>query len=78
MRPMMRHDTEEFFVMLDGKVDFFIGGNETAEKLSAGQTLYLRTNVPHQVKLSAGCDFAKALVVYAKKQTDDTCSLPEK
>jgi len=67
-RPMLLHDTEEFYVLLSGKVDFFIAGNPTPEVLSAGQTVYLKANIPHRVRLAEDCDFARALVIYSQKK----------
>lgn len=66
-RPLLLHDTEEFYVLLTGEVEFFIGGNNEPEKLSAGQTIYLKANIPHRVRLAENCDFARALVIYSQK-----------
>lgn len=32
--------------------------------MKAGDTLYLKANIPHRVRLPDGCTFAKGLVVY--------------
>ncbi len=66
-RPFLMHDTEEFYVLLVGEVDFFIAGNDKPEHLSAGQTVYLRANLPHRVRLAENCQFARALVIYSQK-----------
>ncbi len=66
-RPLLLHDTEEFYVLLTGEVEFFIGGAAEPEKLSAGQTIYLKANIPHRVRLSENCTFARALVIYSQK-----------
>ncbi|MBE6367267.1 MAG: helix-turn-helix domain-containing protein [Lentisphaerae bacterium] len=66
-RPMLMHDTEEFYLLLSGSVEFFIGGEEDRQAISAGQTVYLKANVPHRVKLAKDCQFARALVVYSQK-----------
>ena len=66
-RPLLLHDTEEFYVLLTGEVEFFIGGNNEPEKLSAGQTIYLKANIPHRVRLAENCTFARALVIYSQK-----------
>ena len=67
-RPLLMHDTEEFYVLLTGSVEFYIEGKNEPELLQAGQTIYLRSNVPHRVKLAAGCEFARALVTYSQKK----------
>ena len=66
-RPLLLHDTEEFYVLLTGEVEFFIGGAVEPEKLSAGQTIYLKANIPHRVRLAENCTFARALVIYSQK-----------
>lgn len=67
-RSFLMHDTDEFYVLLAGTVEFFIGDNEHSELLSAGQTIYLRADLPHRVSLARGCEFARALVVYSQKK----------
>lgn len=67
-RPLLMHDTEEFYVLLTGSVEFFIGGDDCVESLSAGQTIYLKSDVAHRVRLAPGCDFARALVIYSQKK----------
>ena len=66
-RPLLLHDTEEFYVLLAGEVEFLIGGSTEPEKLSAGQTIYLKANIPHRVRLAEDCAFARALVIYSQK-----------
>ena len=67
-RPLLMHDTEEFYVLLSGSVEFYIEGQNEPELLHAGQTIYLRSNIPHRVKLAEGCEFARALVTYSQKK----------
>jgi transcriptional regulator with XRE-family HTH domain len=67
-RPLMMHDTEEFYLLLEGRMEFFIGNDEKCEVLSAGQTIYLRADLPHRARLAPGCDFARALVIYSQKK----------
>ncbi|MBO5722756.1 MAG: helix-turn-helix transcriptional regulator [Lentisphaeria bacterium] len=67
-RPLLMHDTEEFYVLLAGSVEFFIGGDDCVELLNAGQTIYLKADVAHRVRLAPGCDFARALVIYSQKK----------
>lgn len=64
-RDFLMHDTEEFFVMLKGKVEYRISDEERVITLAPGDTIYMRANLPHKVRLAPGCIYAKALVVYA-------------
>ncbi|MBE6368540.1 MAG: helix-turn-helix domain-containing protein [Lentisphaerae bacterium] len=66
-RPLLMHDTEEFFLLLEGDVEFFIGSNNKSEKLVAGDTIYLRADLPHRVQLAENCEFARAMVIYSQK-----------
>ena len=66
VREMMMHDSDEFFVVLDGTLDYFICDMESRQTLSKGQTLYLSRNIPHTSALSLGCVSAKALIVYCR------------
>ncbi len=64
VREMNMHDADEFYLVLEGKVDFFVcdmGGRRT---LSEGGSIYLSGNVPHTSTLAKGCRSAKALVIY--------------
>jgi quercetin dioxygenase-like cupin family protein len=36
--------------------------------MKAGDTVYLRANVPHKVKLAENCNYAKALNVSSKSE----------
>lgn len=63
-RDFLMHDSDEFFVLLEGELDFFISDNDTCKRMCANDTLYLTANVPHRVKLAKGCKYAKALVIY--------------
>lgn len=66
VREMMLHDSDEFFVVLEGKVDYFVCDMESRQTLSKGQTIYLSKNIPHTSALSKGCASAKALIVYCR------------
>ena len=63
-RGFLRHDTEEFFVILEGSLDFHLFDDRTGHIMNPGDTLYLRANIPHRVLLAPGCTYAKALAVY--------------
>ena len=67
-RGFMSHDSEEFFVLLEGKLIYYICDDSTAKELSAGDTLYMQANVPHRVELPSGCLKAKGLIIYAESK----------
>lgn len=69
-REFMFHDTEEFFVLLEGEVDYFLCDNDHHKLMSAGDTIYLKANVPHRVELAPGCSYAKGLLVYTDPALD--------
>ena len=67
-RDFMLHDTEEFYILLEGEVDFCIVDEKNCTRMKAGDTVYLRANMPHKVKLAGSCSYAKALNVYSKSE----------
>ena len=67
-RDFMLHDTEEFYVLLEGELDFYIMDEKNCSRMTAGDTVYLQANVPHKVKLAENCNYARALNVYTKKR----------
>ena len=69
-RDFMLHDTEEFYILLEGEVDFCIVDEKNCTRMKAGDTVYLRANMPHKVKLAGSCSYAKALNVYTKSRTE--------
>ena len=40
--------------------------DNNCNRMKAGDTVYLRANIPHKVRLAPGCNYAKALNVYTK------------
>ncbi len=64
-RGFKSHDTEEFFLLIEGEVEFFIRDDATRFPLASGGTVYLKADLPHRVELAAGCARARALVIYA-------------
>ena len=66
VRPFLMHDTEEFFVLLEGDVICCAPDEAHARPMTAGDTVYFRANLPHRVLLADGCSYAKALIVYAE------------
>jgi len=66
VREMMMHDADEFFVVLEGSLDYFICDMASPKSLKKGQTIYLSKNIPHTSSLANGCSSAKALIVYCR------------
>ena len=65
VREYLMHDTEEFFVLLDGELDYCIYDDSNCKRMRPGDTVYMTANVPHRVMLPANCSSAKALVIYS-------------
>ena len=63
-REFMSHETEEFFVLLDGEIDYIICDDAHRRRMKRGDTLYLRSGVPHRVELAPGCAYARGMAVY--------------
>ena len=64
------HDTEEFFILLEGELDYFICDNNTHRLMRPNDTIYLKANVPHRVEVANGCTYAKGLLIYTDKNLD--------
>jgi transcriptional regulator with XRE-family HTH domain len=64
-RPMLMHDDDEFFLLLEGEVDFIISDTANRRRMVPGDTVYLSKNIPHTVELPESAKFAKALVIYS-------------
>ena len=67
-RDFMMHDTEEFFLLLEGEIEYRLFDNQNCRIMRQGDTLYMKANIPHQVRLHGGCTFAKALIIYSQPQ----------
>lgn len=65
-RAFMMHDTEEFFLLLEGEVEYRLMDENTCRFMRTGDTLYMKANLPHRVSLAGKCTFAKALIVYSQ------------
>jgi transcriptional regulator with XRE-family HTH domain len=65
-REFLMHDADEFFVLLEGEIEFYINDEDTCREMSTGDTVYLSANVPHKVKLKSGTAYARALIIYSK------------
>ncbi|MDD3155678.1 MAG: XRE family transcriptional regulator [Victivallaceae bacterium] len=66
-RDFLMHDSEELFIMLEGTLEFSISEAANTREVQKADTVYLKANLPHKVKLAPGCAFAKALVIYSPK-----------
>lgn len=64
------HDTEEFFILLEGELKYFLCDNHTHRLMHPNDTLYLKANVPHRVELAPGCNYAKGLLIYTDSSLD--------
>jgi quercetin dioxygenase-like cupin family protein len=61
----MFHETEEFFVLLEGSIEYYILNEDNVHIMQPGDTLYMKPNLPHKVRLTKDCDYAKALITYS-------------
>ena len=77
-RNFMLHDTEEFYVLLEGELDFFIIDEKNCTRMKVGDTVYLKANIPHKVKLAPGCNYARALNVYTSSEEGGEASACQK
>ncbi|MBR2435382.1 MAG: helix-turn-helix transcriptional regulator [Lentisphaeria bacterium] len=64
-REFLMHETEEFFVLLEGTLDYCLYDDANVRRLQVGDTVYMKANIPHRVLLPEGCEKAKALVIYS-------------
>lgn len=64
-RDFLMHETEEFFVLLEGQLDYYIYDDSNCRRMAPGDTVYMMANIPHRVSLPEGCESAKALIVYS-------------
>ena len=67
-RDFMMHDTEEFYVLLEGELDFYIMDEKNFTRMRKDDTLYMKANLPHKVRLAPGCQYAKALIIYGSPE----------
>ena len=65
-RELMLHESEEFFVVLEGSLDYCIYDDKHPRRMNPGDTLYLKANIPHRASLAPGCRYAKGLVIYSE------------
>lgn len=63
-RELMQHDSQEFFIVMAGELDYRIGSSENTRRMKKGDTLYLDAQVPHGAVLADGCEYAAAIAIY--------------
>lgn len=63
-RDFLMHESDEFFVLLEGEIDFYVSDSAACRRMRANDTIYLTANLPHKVRLASGCNYAKALIIY--------------
>ena len=66
-RDFMMHDTEEFFLLLDGEIEYRLFDDRNTHLMRRHDTLYMKANIPHRVVLHGNCEFARALVIYSQR-----------
>ena len=64
-RDFLLHDAEEFFVLLEGSVVYYLYDDQHPREMHAGDTLYMKANIPHRVQLAPKCGHARGLVIYS-------------
>lgn len=63
-RELLQHDSQEFFIVLEGELDYAVGSPENARRMKKGDTIYLDARLPHGANIAPGCDYAAAIVIY--------------
>ncbi len=64
-RKFLMHDSDEFFIVLEGELDFLIGDAAKCTRMRKGDTVYLGRNLPHSARLAPGCGYASVLTIYS-------------
>ncbi|MBQ7652087.1 MAG: cupin domain-containing protein [Victivallales bacterium] len=64
-RDFLMHDSEEFFILLEGSIRYYLYDDNSPREMHSGDTLYMKANIPHRVELCPGCTYAKSLVIYS-------------
>jgi transcriptional regulator with XRE-family HTH domain len=63
-RKLLMHESDEFFILLEGKIKFSVITEDNSRVMEKGDTLYLAKNIPHTVRLCENTSYAKALIIY--------------
>ncbi len=69
-RELMAHESEEFFILLEGEIEYCIYDTKNPRLLKPGDTVYMKANIPHSASLPKGCSYAKALLIYSDPSAD--------
>ena len=64
-REFLMHDSEEFFILLEGNILYYLYDDASPHEMHPWDTLYMKANIPHRVQLCPDCTFAKSLVIYS-------------
>lgn len=64
-RDFLMHDSEEFFILIEGSIRYYLYDDSSPREMHSGDTLYMKANIPHRVELCPGCIYAKSLVIYS-------------
>lgn len=64
VRELLQHDSQEFFIVLEGEIDYQIGDADNIRRMNKGDTIYLDAQIPHGARLAPGCEYASAIVIY--------------
>ena len=64
-RDFLMHDSDEFFILLEGSILYYLYDDNSPREMHPGDTLYMKANIPHRVELCPGCTYAKSLVIYS-------------
>ncbi len=70
-REFMLHDTEEFFILLEGSINYYLFDDSGKHRMNPGDTLYMQANIPHRVELAEGCQYAKCLLIYTDSSVSE-------
>jgi transcriptional regulator with XRE-family HTH domain len=63
-RELDMHESDEFFLVLEGSVLFYLYDLDKPKLLAQGDTVYLNKNIPHRAILKPETKYAKALIIY--------------
>ena len=69
-RNLMAHESEEFFILLEGEIEYFVYETKKPRRLKPGDTVYIKANIPHAASLPKGCSYAKALLIYSDPSSE--------
>ena len=70
-REFLLHEAEEFFILLEGHLTYYLYDDNSPREMRPGDTLYMKANIPHRVQLCDGCTYAKGLVIYSDATVTD-------